>query len=93
LFQRRASKGLDATYHFTFTGEEAIEATVAIKDGKIRVSNGHRGDPSLRVVADGRTWLEFLAKNKHLAVALLQRKIKIKGSPKLLLAFGRCFPM
>jgi hypothetical protein len=24
--------------------------------------------------------------------ALLRRRIRIKGSPRLLLAFGRCFP-
>src|SRR5215210_6380253 len=28
VFQRHASEGLDATYHFTFTGEETAEATV-----------------------------------------------------------------
>jgi ferredoxin len=93
LFQRRASKGLGATYHFTFTGEEEVEATVVIRDERLRVSRGRRGDPDLHVVADGGTWLDFLAKNKNLLVALAQRKIKIKGSPKLLLAFGRCFPM
>jgi Fe-S-cluster-containing hydrogenase component 2 len=93
LFQRKASKGLGATYHFTFTGEEEVEATVVIRDEGLRVSRGRRGDPDLHVVADGGTWLDFLAKNKNLLVALTQRKIKIKGSPKLLLAFGRCFPM
>jgi NAD-dependent dihydropyrimidine dehydrogenase PreA subunit len=93
LFQRGTSKGLDARYHFTFTGEEEVEATVVIQDERLRISRGRRGDPDLHVVADGRTWLDFLAKNKSLLVALLRRRIKIKGSPKLLLAFGRCFPM
>jgi NAD-dependent dihydropyrimidine dehydrogenase PreA subunit len=93
LFQRQASKGLDATYHFTFTGDEEWEATVVIRDTQLQVQKGHQGRADLRIVANGRTWLDFLAKNKNLLVALAQRKIKIKGSPKLLLAFGRCFPM
>ena len=66
LFQRHASAGLDATYHFTFTGGEPAEATVVIGDGAIRVEPGHVGTPDLRVTADGPTWLGFLAKERGL---------------------------
>src|SRR3954452_17006310 len=41
LFQRHRSEGLDATYHFTFTGEEPAEATVVIRDKAIQVEQGH----------------------------------------------------
>lgn len=92
VFQRHASEGLDATYHFTFTGEEAAEATVVIRDKTIRVGPGHTATPDLSVTADSRTWLGFLAKERGLVWALLRRKVRIKGSPRLLLAFGRCFP-
>jgi hypothetical protein len=46
----------------------------------------------LRVTADSETWLGFLAKERSLLWALLRRKIRIKGSPRLLVAFGKCFP-
>jgi NAD-dependent dihydropyrimidine dehydrogenase PreA subunit len=92
LFQRHASKGLDATYHFTFTGEESAEATVVIREKTIRVERGHVGIPDLRVTADSRTWLGFLAGERSRFWALLRRKIRLKGSPRLLVAFGRCFP-
>jgi ferredoxin len=92
LFQRHASAGLDAVYHFTFTGEEPAEATVVIRGETIRVEPGHAGRPDLHVRADGRTWLGFLAGERSLAWALLRRKIRLKGSPRLLPAFGRCFP-
>jgi ferredoxin len=92
LFQRHASAGLDAVYHFTFTGEEPAEATVVIRDKAIRVERGHVGTPHLRVVADSRTWLGFLAKERGLFWSLLRRKIRLKGSPRLLVAFGKCFP-
>jgi NAD-dependent dihydropyrimidine dehydrogenase PreA subunit len=92
LFQRHASAGLDATCHFTFTGEEPAEATVVIREKTIRVESGHVGVPNLRVTADSRTWLGFLAKERSLLWALLRRKIRLKGSPRLLVAFGRCFP-
>ena len=92
VFQRHASEGLNATYHFTFTGEDPAEATVVIRQKAIRVEPGHVGTPDLHVTADSQTWLGFLAKERSLVWALLRRKVRLKGSPRLLLAFGRCFP-
>jgi Fe-S-cluster-containing hydrogenase component 2 len=92
VFQREQSEGLDATYHFTFTGEETCEATVVIKNKAIQVHDGHVGISDLRVTADSRTWLGFLMKERNLLWALITRRIRIKGSPRLLKAFGRCFP-
>lgn len=92
VFQRNKAKGLNATYHFTFMGEEQHQATIRIADGKLTVEAGHRGQADLRVTADSETWLGFLAKEKSLVWALLRRKIRLKGSPKLLVAFGGCFP-
>jgi ferredoxin len=91
-FQRGQSKGLNAVYHFTFTGKEPHAATVVIRDKTIRVVDGHEETPDLRLTADSETWLGFLAKERSLLWALLRRKIRIKGSPRLLVAFGKCFP-
>jgi putative sterol carrier protein len=91
-FQRNQSKGFAATYHFSFTGAEQRHATVTIRDQKLRVTDGHHGKPDIVVMADSQTWLGFLAKERNLVWALLRRKIRIKGSPRLLLAFGKCFP-
>lgn len=91
-FQRQAARGLDAVYHFSFTGRESAEATITIRDGKLLVDAGLLGTPNLRVVADSDTWLGFLARERSLPWALLTRRIKLRGNPKWLLAFGRCFP-
>jgi len=91
-FQRGRSAGLDAVFHFTFTGREPRTATVVIRDKTIRVADGHEGTANLRLTADGDTWLGFLAKERNLVWALLRRKIRIQGSPLLLVAFGKCFP-
>ena len=92
VFQPNQSGGLDATFHFTFTGTEKREATITIKNRMLDIKEGLIGKPDLHVTADSKTWLGFLAKEKSLPLALLSRKIRIKGSPKLLLAFGQCFP-
>ena len=92
VFQPNQSRGLDAAFHFTFTGAEMREATITIKNRMLDIKDGLIGKPDMRVTADSKTWLSFLAKEKSLPLALLSRKIRIKGNPKLLLAFGKCFP-
>lgn len=91
-FQRAPALGLDAVYHFTFTGAESRELTVTIREQKLTVASGHHGTAQLRVQADSATWLGFLAGEKSLLWALLTRRIRLRGNPKWLLAFGRCFP-
>ena len=92
VFQPNKSAGVDTTYHFTFTGAEDRKATIVIRNKKITAEDGHIGEPNLRVTVDTKTWFGFLAKEKSLVWALLRRKIRMKGSPKLLIAFGKCFP-
>jgi len=91
VFQREHSEGLNATYHFTFTGSEECQATIIIRDKTLQVQDGHVGKPDLAVIADSQTWLRFLAHKQPILLALARRKIRIKGSAQLLQAFGRCF--
>jgi len=91
-FQREASAGLNATYHFTFVGEEEARATVVISDKRIQVQDGHQGQADLRVTADSKTWIAILAQEKSLVWAIVTRRLRLKGSPLLLARFGKCFP-
>jgi ferredoxin len=92
VFQPGKAAGLHATFHFTFTGQEQRQATVVIKDQRLRVEEGHVGQPDLHVTADSHTWLGVLRKEKNVVWALLRRKIRLDGPLKLLVAFGKCFP-
>lgn len=92
MFQPNQARDLQAAYHFEFTGAEQRKATIVIRDATIRVLEGHVGAADLRVTADSQTWPGFLAKEHSLIWALLRGKIRLSGSPKFLLAFGRCFP-
>jgi ferredoxin len=71
MFQRGQSEGLNAVFHFTFTGKEPRIATVVILDKTIRVADGHEGTADLHLTADSETWLGFLAKERSLLWALL----------------------
>ena len=92
VFQPGQAKGLEATYHFRFTGSENRLATITIANGKFEVEDGHQGRAQLQVTADSKTWLGFLAREKNLAWALLTLKIRLWGSPHWLIRFGKCFP-
>jgi Fe-S-cluster-containing hydrogenase component 2 len=92
VFQPGKSVGLNATFHFTFTGQEQRQATVVIQEQKLSVTDGHVGQPDLHVTADSQTWIGFLRKEKNIVWALLRRKIRLSGPLKLLVAFGKCFP-
>jgi ferredoxin len=92
VFQRTQSKGLDVVYHFTFSGDEQCQVTISIRNETLKIEEGHTGEAKIQVTADSRSWLGVLAKERNLVWAILRRKIRIKGSPRLLLAFRRCFP-
>jgi Fe-S-cluster-containing hydrogenase component 2 len=91
VFQPGKSAGLNATFHFTFTGHEQRQATVVIQQQKISVNEGLVGQPDLHVTADSQTWIGFLKKERSVVWALLRRKIRLDGPLKLLVAFGKCF--
>jgi Fe-S-cluster-containing hydrogenase component 2 len=92
VFQREQSTGLDAIYHFTFTGKEEHKATIIIRNKTLQVQDGHVGTPNISILVDSQTWLGILAKQHPILWALVRRKLRIKGSPRLLQAFARCFP-
>ena len=92
VFQRDAAKGLTARWHFRFTGEERVAATVAVADGAMTVEDGLVGTADLRITAEPRTWLGFLAGDRSLVWALLRGRVRLRGSFRRLLDFARCFP-
>jgi putative sterol carrier protein len=91
-FQREQSAGLNAVYHFTFTGTESATATIVIRDKSIDVKDGLHGTPDCAVTADTATWLGFLRKERSIVWAIVRRKVRVKGPLRLLTAFGKCFP-
>lgn len=91
IFQRNKAQGLDVCYHFTLHGQESAAATVVIRDKTVVVHSGHIGSADLHVIADSQSWLGFIRKEKSIVWELLRRRIRIKGSVRLLLQFGKCF--
>lgn len=92
VFQRRNSAGWSAVYHFLFTGDEVVEATITIQDQTLTVEPGVAGSCQLRLTADSQAWLGFVAKERSLGWEMLRGRIRVKGNLRWLVKFGRCFP-
>jgi len=90
-FQRSKSEGLDATYHFTFTGGECESATITITNKTVMVKKGHEGFADIHIKADSRAWLRALHKDTTMLKEIVFRNIRIKGPMRLFKAFGKCF--
>ena len=84
FFQPRKSKGLDLTYHFTFTGEMSAEATMVIRDQRLHSSRGHHGVPDLHVTVDGALWMKLIAEERSMVWAILTRRLRLRGPLKVL---------
>ena len=65
---------------------------VTIREKTVQLQDGHVGMADIRVKADSQTWLRVLAKEQSILWACIRWKIRIKVSPKLLVAFAKCFP-
>jgi epoxyqueuosine reductase QueG len=92
IFQAGQSKGINCVYHFRFTGSEAAEATITIRDQTLSVARSLAGTPDCTITADSAAWLSFLRKDSSIVWALLRRKVRVRGKLNQLKDFGRCFP-
>ncbi len=91
VFQRLNSKGLEATYHFRFTGRETAEATFRISNQTLEVEPGLHGTPSIIVTADSRAFLQVIAGRLNPVLAVLRGQLKLRGPRRLMFAFQKCF--
>jgi ferredoxin len=92
LFQRRPAAGLNAVYHMSFTGDEVRDVTITIREQQLDIREGLHDQPDLRLRADARTWLSYLGGQRRLLPAVLTGGVRVRGDPRLLAQFARCFP-
>ncbi len=93
VFQAEQAKGVDATWHFTFSGTDDRALTVRVERGRLDVREGLHGDADLRIRADAETWIDFLNGRRGLLRSWITGRIRFHGSPRWLLRFARLFPV
>jgi len=91
-FQRGPATGWRATFHFDLTGSDAVQATVRINDGTLEVERGLVGAPDVLIRASGDVWLDIVTKRRSPVIAVLTRRLRVRGDRSLLARFAACFP-
>jgi len=91
-FQRGPAKGWKATFHFDLTGEDAVQATVHIDNGFLKVEAGLVGEADVRVRTTGRLWIDIVTKRRGPVLAVLTGRLVVQGDRSLLTKFSACFP-
>lgn len=91
-FQKHQSEKLNDVFHFTFIGAEERKVTIIIRNKELKIEEGHVDTATIHIISDSKTWIRFVNKEENIMLALLKGKIRVKGSLRLLAAFGKCFP-
>ncbi|MDX1418588.1 MAG: SCP2 sterol-binding domain-containing protein [Rubricoccaceae bacterium] len=80
-FRPEKAEGVDATVQMHFTGDNAREVAIHVNDGRLDVQEGETvADPTLSLTADADDWLAVENGQLNPMLAMMQGKVKLKGS-------------
>ncbi len=91
FFQRNNAKGVEAIFHFRFTGKETCDATFQISNQTVQVKTGLHGTPNIVVTADSSAFLKVIAGKLNPVLAVMRGKLKLQGPRQLMDVFQKCF--
>jgi putative sterol carrier protein len=83
--------GVDAVIQFKFTGAEAGDWNVTIKDGKVDVARGTHPTPKMTLTADSEDYIKIITGELDGMQAFMQGKIKLAGDLNLAMKLMQMF--
>ncbi len=79
-FRPDRAEGVDATVHMQLTGDGGRDATIHVHDGTLDVAEGVPESPTLQLTATAEDWLAVENGEMNPMMAMMQGKLKLKGS-------------
>lgn len=80
-FRPEKAEGVDATVQMRFTGARARDVLIHVHDRQLDVEDGGTtADPTLTLSADADDWLAVENGELNPMLAMMQGKVKLKGS-------------
>lgn len=79
-FRADKAEGVDATVFMNLTGENGRPIVMHVKDESLRIEDTPVEDPTLTLTADADDWLAIENGNLNPMMAMMQGKLKLKGS-------------
>lgn len=92
-FKPEAAEGVDATVQFNFTGPQASEWILFIKDGRCVAEPGVADSPSMTMTIDSQDYIDIITGKLNAMQAFMGGKVKVTGDMMLAMKFPTFFEM
>lgn len=90
-FVAEKAAGVNAVIQTRFTGVEASDWAITIKDGKCSVEAGMKDKPQLTLTMDSQDYKDMVTGKLNAMTAFMQGKIKLSGDISLAMKFANLF--
>lgn len=84
---------LDAVIQFKFSGDEASNWIVTIKDKTCTAKEGVHDSPTMTFEADSEDYKDIVTGKQNAMNAFMQGKVKLKGDLNLAMKFAEIFKL
>lgn len=79
-----AIEGMETVFHFDISGENGVQATVTLKDGKADYKEGLQGDPKCVVTSTDDNLKKLLKGELNPMMAVMTGKVKISNVSEMM---------
>ncbi|WKZ49405.1 MAG: SCP2 sterol-binding domain-containing protein [Anaerolineales bacterium] len=90
-FQPDKAAGVDTVVQFRFTGAQASDWYVVIKDQKCESTEGLHPDPKMTMTVDSEDYIKISTGELDATMAFMKGKVKVSGDMGVALGMGRYF--
>ncbi len=90
-FQPEKAVGVDTVMQFKFTGAQASEYYVVIKNQKCESTEGVHPDPKMTMTVDSEDYIKILSGEMDATMAFMKGKVKVSGDMSVALGMGKYF--
>ncbi len=93
VFNAEAAQGVDVVVQFYFTGDQASEWYLTIKDGACTSTQGVHENPTMAMTVDGGVYVKIIKGEMNAMSAFMQGLVQVKGDMMLAMKFPQYFRM
>jgi putative sterol carrier protein len=90
-FQPDKAAGVDTVVQFKFTGAQASNWYVVIKDQKCESTEGLHPDPKMTMTVDSEDYIKISTGELDATMAFMKGKVKVSGDMGVALGMGKYF--
>lgn len=90
-FQPDKAKGVDTIVQFIFTGAQASNWYVVVKDQKCESVEGLHPDPKMTMTVDSEDYIKIANGELDATMSFMKGKVKVSGDMGIALGMGKYF--